>query len=195
MQVPAVRGSGARFELSRVLRLIVVLLVFGAAWTLMSRLEGAPAAPSGPPPNPRQGFFAPEFSLDSLDGSRMVLSDLRGSPVVVNAWASWCLPCRTEMPAFERIHQSYKERGLIIVGVNMTSQDSEAAARAFVEEHALTFPVLLDRDGSMQNDYQIRGLPSTYFVGRDGVIRAVVIGGPMSEAAIAAHIDDLLSER
>jgi peroxiredoxin len=175
-------------------RLTAILLVLGAAWTFLSRLQAASAASPDAPANPRRGFAAPEFSLDTLDGGRLALSDLRGSPVVINAWASWCLPCRTEMPAFERVFRAYQDRGLMVVGVHMTSQDSEEAARAFVEEHGLTFPVLLDRTGSVQQAYQVLGLPSTYFVSRDGTIRDVVIGGPMSEAGIAARIDELLSK-
>ena len=193
MPASAARQQGALAEFNRVLSLMLALLVLGGAWAWMSRIRGAaPASPSAES-SPRQGFAAPEFSLDSLDGSRITLSTLRGHPVVLNLWASWCLPCRTEMPGLERVYQEYKDRGVVILGANMTRQDSEEAARSFVEEHALTFPVLLDREGSMQAAYQIVGLPSTYFIDRQGVIRVVVVGGPMSDAAIASRIEDLLA--
>ena len=172
---------------------MMVVLVLGSAWTLASR-DADPAPTSvGAPPSPRQGFSAPEFSLEALDGSVVTLSELRGQPVVVNLWASWCLPCQKEMPAFERAYEDYKDTGLLILGVNLTAQDSEATARAFVAEHGLTFPILLDRDGKAARAYQVMGLPSTYFVDRDGIIQSVVVGGPLSEASIRSRIEDLLT--
>jgi len=184
--------AGSLHEFIRVMRVTILVLALGTAWTFMSRLPDAAPQHGSPPPNPKEGFSAPDFALDSLDGGRLTLSGLRGQPVVVNVWASWCFPCRAEMPALERAYQSYRDEGLIILGVNMTSQDSAAAARAFVQEHGLTFPMVLDREGLVSKAYQVLGLPSTYFVDRAGVIRSVVVGGPMSDATLSSHIEDLL---
>lgn len=98
------------------------------------------------------------------------------------------------MPALENIHRRYHSQGLVILAVNATDQDSETAARNFVNELGLTFPILLDYDGEASRRYQLRALPSTFFVDKRGVIRAVVFGGPMAEAVIQSRVDDLLTE-
>jgi peroxiredoxin len=177
-----------------VLAMIAVLLL-GAAWTVFSRPGAASTTSYNAPPSPRIGFAAPDFTLDTLDGGSITLSELRGRPVMLNFWASWCLPCRTEMPAIERVHQRLEEQGLVIIGLNATSQDTEAAARAFAQEFGLTFPVALDRDGSASAQYELMGLPSTYFIDREGIVRDVIIGGPMSEGVMLAKIEELLKDQ
>jgi len=99
------------------------------------------------------------------------------------------------MPSIEKAYQHYKDTGLIVVGLNMTSQDSESDARAFVQELGLTFPIVLDRDGSVQTRYQLLGLPSTYFIDQKGIIRSIVVGGPMIETVIQSNVEDLLQEK
>jgi peroxiredoxin len=171
----------------------ILLLIAGAAWTWASAVP-ADATTAGAIPSPRQGFAAPGFTLDTLHGDPITLSDLRGKAVVVNLWASWCPPCRAEMPALQAAYDADRDRGLVVLAVNMTHQDSEADAAAFIEEFGLTFPVALDRDGTVARQYLLRALPSTYFVGPDGVIQQVIIGGPMSEATIRSAVSDLLDE-
>ncbi|HEX9617450.1 MAG TPA: TlpA disulfide reductase family protein [Anaerolineales bacterium] len=136
--------------------------------------------------------MAPDFTLDLLEGGQVTLSDLRGQVVMVNLWASWCPPCRAEMPAIEKVYRSYKDLGLVVLGVNTTFQDSESGASAFVNQYGLTFPIPLDRDGSVSSRYALRALPTTFFIDREGVIRSVVVGGPMSEALIQSKVEDLL---
>jgi cytochrome c biogenesis protein CcmG/thiol:disulfide interchange protein DsbE len=170
----------------------VAALVLAIVWTFLSRVPDAPVRAAAPPPSPKEGFSAPPFSLASLDDGMMALADVRGQPVVLNLWASWCLPCKAEMPALERVYQRYRPEGLVVLGINMTLQDSPQAAEAFVRQQGLTFPILLDADGSVQLAYHLLGLPSTFFVDRSGVIRSVVVGGPMSEATISAHVEDLM---
>ncbi len=177
------------------LPLMIAALVLGAAWTLASRVPPSTAPLSAAPPSPKEGFSAPDFTLESFDGSSLTLSDLRGKVVVVNLWASWCLPCRYEMPAFEAAYQRYRDAGLTVVGVNMTPQDSEPAARGFAGQLGLTFPIVLDRNGAVARQYRLLGLPSTFFVDRRGIIRTVIVGGPLSQAAIEAHIENLLQEQ
>lgn len=149
---------------------------------------------SGLVPSPREGFSAPDFTLDTLDGQTITLSDLRGQVVIVNLWASWCPPCRAEMPAIEQIYQANQAQGLEILAVNTTYQDSEKAAAQFAQDFGLTFPILLDRDGAVSRRYQLQALPTTYFIDRQGIIRAVVPGGPMKESLIQSKIADLLEE-
>ena len=180
---------------NRLIVLIASILILGALWTLISRGPESSSQQSGVPPNPKEGFTAPDFTLDLLDGGQLSLSELRGHPVVLNFWASWCLPCRSEMPAIENVYQRYKDSGLIVIGLNLTSQDSESDARAFVQELGLTFPIALDRDGSVRERYQLLGLPSTYFIDQSGIIRSIIVGGPMSEATIQSNIEDLVREK
>ncbi|GAB4262611.1 MAG: TlpA disulfide reductase family protein [Candidatus Promineifilaceae bacterium] len=149
---------------------------------------------SGLVPSPREGFPAPDFTLDTLDGSQITLSHLRGKVVMINLWTSWCPPCRAEMPAIDKVYRANKERGLEVLAVNSTFQDSEADAAAFAQELSLSFPILLDRDGAVSQRYQLRALPTTFFIDRQGIIRAVVPGGPMSESLIQSKIEDLLAE-
>ena len=163
------------------------------SWIWLSVVP-ASATTGGLIPSPREGFLAPDFTLDTLDGNQITLSELRGKVVVVNLWTSWCPPCRAEMPAIETVYQENKEQGLEVLAVNSTYQDSEANAAAFVQELGLTFPILLDRDGSVSNRYQLRALPTTYFIDRQGIIRSVVPGGPMSESLIQSKVADLLAE-
>jgi peroxiredoxin len=98
------------------------------------------------------------------------------------------------MPALQAAYEADKDRGLVVLAVNMTHQDSERDAAEFVEQFGLTFPVALDRDGTVARQYLLRALPSTFFVGPDGIIDQVIIGGPMSEATIRSAVRELLDE-
>lgn len=121
---------------------------------------------------------APSFSLplfsDFEGRSELRLDDLVGRPVLVNIWASWCGPCRAEMPAIERVWQRHRDRGLVVVGV--TTQDREADARAFLEEVGVTYPVGLDDDGSISRAYGVQGVPSTYFITDTGNLARAWVG-------------------
>jgi len=112
--------------------------------------------------------------------------------VIINFWATWCSPCREEMPNFEKVYRDLKAEGLVILAVNTTDQDSEVEVRAFVTEYGLTFPIALDRRGEASRRYLITGMPTSFFVGRDGVIRSVIIGGPLNEADIRAEAQRIL---
>lgn len=172
---------------------LLVLLVLGAGWTWSSRLSGSLAS-RGQIAAPREGFPAPDFTLVSLSGRPISLSSLRGQVVVINLWASWCGPCQAEMPAIERVYLSERSHGLAVLAVNTTFQDSEASARAFAQRLGLTYPILLDRDGSVSKTYLLRALPTTYIVDRRGIIRAVVLGGPMAEGFLRSTVQPLLQE-
>ncbi len=175
--------------------LMLVSLAVGILWTVASRVPSAVGAPLSSAPSPREGFLAPDFTLDTLDGNKVNLSELRGKIVVVNMWTTWCPPCRAETPALEKAYEQYRDSGLVILGVNLTNQDSMTDVKSFVQEFKLTYPVLLDRNGSVSDYmYQIKGLPSTFFISRTGIIRTVVVGGPMSEAFIRSKIEALLKE-
>jgi peroxiredoxin len=171
--------------------LVVVITIFGLFWIWASAVP-AESTTSGRIPSPQEGFLAPEFTLERLEGGEIGLSDLAGQPVIVNLWASWCPPCRAEMPALEAVYQTYADDGLEILAVNMSSQDSLPQAASFVQELGLSFPILLDRNGEVARLYQSRALPSTFFVDTEGVIYRVVIGGPISEVLLQSTVEELL---
>jgi peroxiredoxin len=179
---------------SRRWRLIsLAILLLGASWTWASHIP-ASVADGGQLPSPHAGFPAPDFTLETLSGATTSLTEQRGKVVIVNLWASWCGPCRAEMPAIQRLYDAQREEGLTVPAIHSTFQDSEASARAFADELGLSFPIVLDRDGEVSRRYRLRALPSTFIVDRKGIIRDVIFGGPLSEATLRSKVDPLLAE-
>lgn len=173
--------------------LMAFVLAVGIAWILFSSVPVS-ATTTGSIPSPRQGFFAPDFSLEQLGRGEITLSSLRGQVVILNLWASWCPPCRAEMPALQRVYEGNKDRGLQVLGVHTTFQDREAAAIEFTSQHGLSFPILFDRSGLVSRMYQMRALPTTFFIDHEGIIQEVVIGGPLSEVSLQTTVEKLLGE-
>ena len=136
---------------------------------------------------PQKGFTAPDFKLLNEFGEVVSLSSFQGQPVIVNFWASWCLPCRAEMPAIQRVYETYLEDGLVVLGVNAPN-DSRKDVLAFITELGLTFLIVYDKDGSASRDYAVNALPTTYFIDRSGVIQDIAIGGPLSEAYLESQV-------
>jgi peroxiredoxin len=169
--------------------IIIFILSLGLAWIYVSA-NGS--TKSDLTPAPQQGFFAPDFELQTTEGEMVKLSDLRGQAVLVNLWATWCPPCRAEMPVMDKIYNEYKDQGLVVLAVNMTYQDTASNIAPFIDEYGLTFPVLLDETDSVGSTYQLRSLPSSFFIDRDGVINEVVIGGPMAEALLRTRVEEIL---
>jgi len=123
------------------------------------------------------GQLAPDFTLNTLDDGQVTLSDFAGQPVLINFWASWCIPCREEMPELIRSYETHKSEGFMILGINITPIDSLPDVQEFVNEFDVTFPVLLDKDGVVAwKLYRIPGIPTSVFVNRDGTIARVQIG-------------------
>ena len=169
----------------------LIILGLGSIWIYLSAVK-PDASLSEKAAAPQTGFPAPDFVLKSTSGETVKLSHLRGQAVLVNLWATWCPPCREEMPSIEKVYSEYKDEGFVVLAVNMTYQDKPQKIVPFVTERGLTFPILLDETGDMANDYQLRSLPSSYFIGRDGVIKEVVIGGPMAEALLRTRVEEIL---
>lgn len=120
---------------------------------------------------PNIGEAAPNFDLKTLDGTTVKLSDLKGKNVIVNFWATWCGPCRDEMPDLEKFYQEYKGKDLEIIAINLTSYEhNEDNIGAFVETFELSFPVLLDKDGAMYDQYQVYNVPTNYFINKNGIV-------------------------
>ncbi len=117
---------------------------------------------------------APVLSLTGADGRALRLEDLKGKMVLLNFWATWCAPCREEMPAMERLYRANRERGLTVLAVNFMETKNEV--KRFFEELQLTFPAALDPEGTAARNFGVRGLPVTFFVSRDGRILWKAIG-------------------
>ncbi len=123
------------------------------------------------------GTDAPDFAAKTLDASarRKTLADYRGQVVLLNVWATWCLPCRVEMPSIEKLHQAYGPKGLKIVAVSIDDPGTDAQVRDFAKSFGLTFEILHDPTNKITDGYQLTGYPETFVIGRDGVIRKKVM--------------------
>jgi peroxiredoxin len=170
----------------------VVLIVVGAiAWgaTHYLRKELFPV---------ELGSKAPDFTAFTLDSvpRRKSLADYRGQVVMINVWATWCLPCRVEMPSIEALHKAYGPKGLKVVAVSIDDPGTDATIRAFVKQYGLTFDVLHDPKGLISDAYDITGYPETFILGRDGIIRKKLMSATDWNSPDArALVDRLLTER
>ena len=133
---------------------------------------------SGPgeavPQGINQGSRARDFTFASLDGSEVSLSDYEGNVVLVNLWATWCSPCRAEIPDIEAAYQTYLDEGFVVLGVNI--EESREIVAPFVEEFDMSYPVLLDKTGELMKIYRAQGLPMSFLVDADGVIQVRHMG-------------------
>jgi thiol-disulfide isomerase/thioredoxin len=135
---------------------------------------------------PKKGSPAPDFELENLSGERLRLQDLRGKPVVINFWATWCIPCEAEMPLLQNSYERYP--GMEVLAVNFA--ESVVDVQAFVDKHALTFEILLDPRAIVQSLYRVRGYPTTYFVDGEGVIQGVHIG-VLSQRQLNGYLEQI----
>ena len=158
--------------LGLVLGLVAGLVVFIGLPTWPSP---AAAGPVGTPaPAPIAGAPAPDFTLQAIDGKTVTLSELKGQVVVVNFWATWCGPCRLEMPALQARYDGLKESGFTVLAVNYGDRLEDA--KLYTDELGLTFPVLMDPDDTVNDLYRVRGYPTTFFIDRDGMIDQQHVG-------------------
>jgi thiol-disulfide isomerase/thioredoxin len=136
---------------------------------------------------------APDFSLEDLDGHIHALSNYRGKVVLLNFWASWCPPCRLEMPSIERLYQSKMKRPFIVLGINQGETSENAFASLGLFKPMPTFPILLDSKGQVAKSYAVQGLPSSFLINRDGKIVIRAEGArDFSSTAMLKFIDELL---
>jgi len=138
------------------------------------------------------GDTAPPFTLKTLDGVPASLSDYAGHPVLINFWASWCKPCRSEMPLIIAAYHAHQQAGLAVLAIDLTDQEaSKKDVRKFGTEFQIPFPVLLDEKGKARRLYALRGVPTSIFVGADGIVRGVN-PGPINEAALQHGLSEIL---
>jgi len=146
------------------------------------------SAPEESEPKVALGSYAPDFALSNLQGESVTLSEYRGQTVLLNFWASWCAPCREEIPLLEATYETYGQSGLVVLSVNMG--EDERRVGAFVEDLDISFPVFVDEDTVIGAQYRVRGAPTTYFIDGDGIIRQRYVG-----ALSAGALVDIMSGR
>ncbi len=149
---------------------IMAMVLAGSTIALSCSIGRSPAR------GPEIGNLAPDFQLDNINGQSVALSDFRGKPVLVNFWASWCSPCRSEMPFIQDTFTDKKwvDEGLVVLAIDIG--ESSSTVKEFVNKYGLTFPVLLDRTQDVFLEYYARSIPTTFFIDREGIIREVRIG-------------------
>lgn len=129
-----------------------------------------------------EGNLAPDFSLVDLNGNPIELSDYRGEKVLLNFWATWCPPCKAEMPYMQEMYEKYREDGFEILAVNSTvTEKSRDNVVDFVAEYGLSFPIPMDEKNRVSSDYEIMAFPTSFFIDSDGVIRSITVGGMTKE--------------
>ncbi|MBA2708848.1 MAG: TlpA family protein disulfide reductase [Gemmatimonadaceae bacterium] len=144
------------------------------------------------------GARAPGFEAVTLDSAPRMksLADYRGNVLMINIWATWCAPCRIEMPSIQQLHDSYGSRGLKVVAVSIDDPGTEPQVRAFASQYNLTFEILHDPKSDISRKYQTTGYPETVIVGRDGIIRKKLLGATdWNSPQNRALIERLLAEK
>jgi thiol-disulfide isomerase/thioredoxin len=168
--------------------LMLGALLLGSAWILYSREAPDRSGITGLTEAPAAGYLAPDFTLDSLAGDDFTLSAVRGQPVVLNFWATWCPPCRVEIPHFQEASTTYNGQ-VLIVGVD--DGEPRETVVPFAQEMGITYPVPLDESSEVSRRYRVNSLPTTFFVDADGVIQHIQIG-LVNEAMLQEQIERLI---
>jgi peroxiredoxin len=138
-----------------------------------------------------KGDLAPDFTLTTLDGKKVQLSELKGKKVIVNFWATWCPPCKAEMPHMQNFYEDFSdEENVEILAVNLTSEDKEESVQNFVQDYGLTFPIPMDTKGVVGETFQAITIPTSYMIDTKGRIQNKVVG-PMDENMIKDFVSNL----
>lgn len=148
---------------------LVTVTAVGLTWAMGSRV-------------PAVGTTAEDFRLVDLEGKNQTLSQYRGKVVLVNFWASWCKPCTTEMPAMQTTYDKLRDKGFVVLAIN--ELEDEVKVREHIKQYGHTFPVLMDRDNKVANQFGVFGLPVSVFIDEKGVVREYIKGGLLTEQLI-----------
>ena len=166
--------------------------------TLVLLVTGCSAGPEPPdgrsPTTPVEGTqvgnLAPDFQLQNLYGQSVSLSDQRGLPVLINFWATWCSPCRSEMPYIQGIYEEWSDKGLVVLAINIG--ESSSTVEEFRQSYNLSFTVLLDTRQDVAQRYNITGIPTTFFIDKDGIIQDRVIGAFRNKVQIENRLNKII---
>ena len=184
----AMRSPAFRILLG--LTVIAALVGIWAGVTLLVQQQEELTIQARPADKGLTGWLAPDFTLPTADGGTVRLNDLRGQVVLLNFWATWCPPCKAEMPDLNALHVEHQAaRGFTVVGVNM--QETAEQVNAFAQPRQLVFPLALDTTGQISSGlFAVRGLPVTYIIDRDGFVRDMW-QGQISRAAMLARLEEV----
>jgi peroxiredoxin len=189
----------------KTLGFIIAILLIGSMVVIMVKsnldkpkpidefLINAEFGSSDEEPGLEKGAIPPDFELSTLSGDALKLSDLKGKKVILNFWASWCLPCKAEMPHMQQYYKKNKDSDNVeIVAVNLTTSEKRGikGVEEFIEAYGLTFPIPLDKEGTVSKAYKIVPIPTTFLIGTDGKISQKIVG-PMDEKTIKDLVKNL----
>lgn len=186
--------------MKKIIGYVVALLVVGTMVVLMFKMNGSSEQPAPKEAADEtnvigldQGNIPPDFELTTFEGDVIQLSELKGKKVILNFWASWCGPCKAEMPHMQNYYENHAaDDNVEVIAVNMSTQERGGmdGVQAFIESYGLTFPIPLDKEGTATLDYEIFTIPTTFMLGTDGTLAQKVIG-PMDEKTIRTLVDQL----
>ncbi len=174
-----------------VLGILTVLLVSGCGGSTVTSGNGTPTITpdeATPAIAPVVGARAPDFTASTLDGATIILHELRGQPVVLNFWATWCGYCRYQMPFLQAASEE-KEHEMEFVGINI--RENIDKVRQVIEYEGIDYTIALDGDGAIANSYNVRPIPATFFLDEQGIIKNIKIGAFMSQAELMAVLEDI----
>lgn len=168
----------------------IFILALSAGWIVYSSIliptQGVTTSA------PQTGFLAPYIELPTLQNEQIDKKVMKNEVVLVNFFASWCPPCKAEMPAMQKVYSNYQVKGLEIYAVTNLQQDNLSDIQGFVKSSGVQFPILLDKNGSTFRDYAIRALPTTFLLDSSGRIHKVFYGGPLTEVLLTTEIEKVL---
>lgn len=171
---------------------LILLIITISFFLIAGEVQNRTKIETSPLERPQVGFTAPHFSLNTFDGDPISLEQYVGKPVFVNFWASWCPPCRAEMPHMVEIYEEYQNE-VHFLGVNMGHQDIESQALDFIEEYKVPYTNVIDRDGTVARLYQVTAFPTTIVLDKNGVVVYRKVGG-MTKAEMKSAIQSALKE-
>ncbi|WP_305046229.1 TlpA family protein disulfide reductase [Geoalkalibacter sp.] len=176
-------------------RFLAVLVALAILSGSLEALAGSPRPDAPPVSSVRVGTVAPDFTLPTYDGGSVTLSHLRGKVVLINFWATWCPPCRTEKPTMENLYQKFAERGdFVLLAVNV-EEDARQALESYLKRTPYSFPIPIDAQGQVQNLYHVYRFPESFIIDRNGIVVDHVIGArDWSDPKTQAYIAKLLGE-
>ena len=188
---PAAAGNGTSLPVMLLRAVIVASLVIATTVGIKILAESTSAAPLDSTKTITSvykftpGTPAPDFQLTSLEGEMVSLADYRGQTVMINFWATWCPPCRSEMPDMEQIYQEGKTQDIVVLAVNM--QEAKQPVQEFIDKYGLTFPVLLDTSGEISQKFGVQSLPTSLFIDPEGNVISFSVGA-LNKSAISKRL-------
>lgn len=180
----------------RLLAISAVIIAVSLCYFFVSGQNSLSAPPAPRGDGPQVGSLAPDFTLTTMKGKSVSLAQFRGKVVMLNFWASWCPPCRAEMPSIEKLYRRMKKKGnFVLLAVNVES-DARNSINEFTRQIPLSFPILLDQDHRVSRLYRVSGIPQTFLINPKGVIVKKVVGGrDWSTPEVVATLSSLMKEK